>query len=104
MPIRQFLLTNLVRDHDTNKLRFRVPLDILGNALNNMGNFPFKDPAEHRYDGRTLVVRGTNSTYVPDDLLPLVGQFFPRFELCDIDAGHWVISEKPEEFRRGALQ
>ena len=34
-------------------------------------------------------------------MLPVVGRFFPKFELVDIDGGHWVISEKPEEFRRG---
>ena len=68
-----------------------------------MGGFPFKDPSEARYEGPTLFVRGTKSHYVPDDVLPLVGRFFPRFELRDIDCGHWVISEKPEPFRQGVI-
>lgn len=66
-----------------------------------MGDFPFKDPSEARYEGPSLFIRGTKSHYVPDDVLPLVGRFFPRFELRDIDCGHWVISEKPEPFRQG---
>ena len=66
-----------------------------------MGDFPFKDPDEARYDGPTLFVRGTKSDYVPDEMLPLIGRFFPRFELRDIDSGHWVISEQPEAFRKG---
>ena len=66
-----------------------------------MGDFPFKDPSKARYEGPTLFVRGTKSHYVPDDVLPLIGRFFPRFELWDIDCGHWVISEKPELFRQG---
>jgi len=37
---------------------------------------------------------------VPDEALPIIGQFFPRFELVDIDAGHWLISEQPEAFRK----
>ncbi len=65
-----------------------------------MGDFPFKDPSEARYEGPTLFVRGTKSHYVPDGVLPLVGRFFPRFELQDVDCGHWVISEKPELFRQ----
>jgi hypothetical protein len=38
---------------------------------------------------------------VPDEVIPAIGQFFPRFELVDIDAGHWLISENPEAFRQG---
>lgn len=67
-----------------------------------MGDFPFNDPDEVRYDGRTLIVRGTKSHYVADDVLPLIGRFFPMFKLVDIDSGHWVISEKPEAFRQGS--
>ena len=68
-----------------------------------MGDFPFKDPDEARYDGPTLVIRGTKSHYVADDVLPLIGRFFPRFELRDIESGHWVISEKPEAFRQAVV-
>lgn len=59
-----------------------------------MGDFPFKDPEQAQFTGRALFIRGTKSYYVADEMLPAIGQFFPRFELCDIDAGHWVISEK----------
>ena len=68
-----------------------------------MGDFPFKDPDEARYDGATLFIRGTQSHYVADDILPLIGRFFPRFDMKDIQCGHWVISEKPEAFRKGRL-
>lgn len=66
-----------------------------------MGDFPFKDPDAARFEKPTLFIRGTESPYVPDDVLPLIGRFFPRFALRDIPSGHWVISEKPEEFRQG---
>lgn len=85
-------------------MKFCVPLDILGAALDNMGDFPFKDPDAVRFEKPVLFVRGTQSHYVPDEALPIIGRFFPRFELADIDSGHWVISEKPEEFRRAAVE
>jgi len=66
-----------------------------------MGDFPFREPGAARYNGPTLVIRGTKSTYVPDEALPVIGAFFPRFEVVDLEAGHWVISERPEEFRGG---
>jgi hypothetical protein len=40
---------------------------------------------------------------VADEMLPTIGRFFPGFRVVDIDAGHWVISEKPEEFREGEI-
>jgi pimeloyl-ACP methyl ester carboxylesterase len=101
LPIRQFLLTNLVRDPETGTQKFRIPVNILGSSLDNMADFPFKDPEAAQYKGPTLVVRGTKSHYVADEMLPIIGRFFPKFELADIEAGHWVVSEKPEEFRKG---
>ena len=82
-------------------MQFRIPIEILGRSLDHLGDFPYNDPEEARYDGATLFIRGTRSQYVPDDVLPTIGRFFPRFEVKDLDCGHWVISEKPEAFRQG---
>lgn len=101
LPIRQFLLANLFTPPGEKTKKFRVPIDIIGKALSHMGDFPFKDPRQLRFEKPALFVRGTKSKYVPDEVLPVVGEFFPRFEVVDIDAGHWVISESPEEFRQG---
>jgi pimeloyl-ACP methyl ester carboxylesterase len=101
LPIRQFLLGNLHRPQGETALRFRIPVDILGGALHHMADFPYKNPDEVRFERPALFVRGTKSKYVPDEVIPLIGQFFPRFQMVDIDAGHWVISEKPEEFLKG---
>lgn len=100
LPIRQFLLTNLMRAEDGTQ-KFKVPLKYLTDSLDKLGDFPFTDPDETRWAGPTLIVRGTRSHYVADDMLPVCGRFFPKFELASIEAGHWVISEKPEEFRQG---
>lgn len=54
-----------------------------------------------RFEKPALFVRGIQSKYVPDEALPIIGKFFPMFQLVDIGAGHWVISEQPEAFRRG---
>ncbi|CAI6333317.1 unnamed protein product [Periconia digitata] len=98
LPVRQFLLTNLFRPSPGEPLKFRIPIKVLGNSLDDMADFPFKNPDEARFGKRALFVRGTKSHYVSDETLPIIGRFFPRFELVDIDSGHWVISEKPEEF------
>lgn len=82
-------------------MRLRIPVKTLTARLDNMGDFPYHDPEVVRYDGPTLIVRGTKSHYIADDVLPLIGRFFPRFVVRDIDCGHWVMAEKPELFRQG---
>ncbi|KAH9221835.1 prolyl oligopeptidase-like protein [Leptodontidium sp. 2 PMI_412] len=104
LPIRQFLLSNMWQPPQEKTKKFRIPLRILGSALGNLGDFPFKNPGEVRFEGPALFVRGTQSKYVPDESLPAIGEFFPRFRLADVDSGHWVISEKPEEFRQAVVE
>ncbi|KAH6686129.1 abhydrolase domain-containing protein [Plectosphaerella plurivora] len=104
-PVRQFLLGNLHRPNPPSMVqKFRVPLDIIGKQLSNMGDFPFKDPSAVRCDKPALFVRGTESKYVPDEVIPLIGQFFPRFRMVDVKAGHWLISENPEAFRQAVVE
>lgn len=76
-------------------------MDILGKSLAHLGDFPYKDPQKRRFNKPVLFIRGTKSHYVADEALPAIGEFFPRFRLVDIDAGHWLISEQPEAFRQG---
>ncbi|KAI1814802.1 alpha beta hydrolase fold family [Poronia punctata] len=106
LPIRQFLLGNMTRvpdenDSKKNVLKFRIPLDTLGKSLDHLGDFPFRDPDQNRFEKPALFVRGSKSTYVPDEAIPIIGRFFPRFSLVDVDAGHWLISEKPSDFLKG---
>ncbi|KAK4569931.1 hypothetical protein LTR86_002901 [Recurvomyces mirabilis] len=103
LPIRQFLLTNLVRDPETGTQKWRIPIKTLAAAMDKMADFPFKDPEDARFEGPTLFVRGTKSHYVADEMLPIIGRFFPKFEVRDVESGHWVISEKPEQFRQAVV-
>ncbi|GMM36633.1 Imo32 protein [Saccharomycopsis crataegensis] len=119
LPVRQFLLTNISRktkseitdEFELNKKKYqddihhvpafksKIPLGTLGSAIDN-GNiavWPY-DSNYSRFGGATLFVRGTESTYVADDVLAEIGKFFPRFEVKDVKAGHWLISENPKEF------
>lgn len=100
LPIRQFLLTNLIRADDKT-LKFRVPLSVLGQSLDAMADFPYRDPGAVSFSGPTLFVRGTRSGYVSDDFVPAIKQFFPNYRMADVEAGHWLISENPEAFRQG---
>ncbi|KAJ5754055.1 uncharacterized protein N7511_008208 [Penicillium nucicola] len=103
LPIRQFLLTNLVRSEEDNTLKFRVPLSVIGRSLDNMADFPFQASENLQYNGPTLFVRGTRSKYVSEDTVPAIKKFFPNAEIADVEAGHWLISENPEAFRQAVV-
>lgn len=96
-------MTNLVKPPHSGFFRHRIPIKTLASSLGNMGDFPFQVTDKVRYGGPTLFIRGTKSHYVSDDALPLIGRFFPKCLVRDIDCGHWVISEQPEAFRQGKM-
>lgn len=127
LAVRQFLLTNLEKprlgsggggggakaegkeeagagaEGRQQAYRWRIPVTgTLARSLDHMASFPYANPDDDgvRFDGPALFVRGRWSKYVPDEVVPLIGRFFPRFELVDVDAGHWVMSENPEAFRK----
>lgn len=104
LPIRQFLLTNLVRNSSDGVARFRVPLATLSRALDGMAGFPWT-PADGggtvRFDGPALFIRGTKSSYVKDEHFPTIRHFFPHARVVDVDAGHWLIAEQPVVFGNG---
>ncbi|KAH8431898.1 putative alpha/beta hydrolase [Aspergillus melleus] len=100
LPIRQFLLTNLVRSEEDKTMKFRVPLSVIGSSLDNMADFPYQEPDLVKYEGPTLFVRGTKSRYVSDKTIPAIKKFFPHAQITNVEAGHWLISENPEAFRQ----
>ncbi|EGV65150.1 hypothetical protein PSN45_005209 [Yamadazyma tenuis] len=98
--IRQFLLTNMNRGKKDDVITSKVPLDIINDALHAglIASWPY-DPSVCRWTkGPALFIRGTESDYVPDEYIPDIGRFFPNFEIRDVKAGHWVISENPKDF------
>jgi pimeloyl-ACP methyl ester carboxylesterase len=103
LPVRQFLLSNLVRPAPGEPMQWRNPINILAKSLNIMADFPFANPDEHSFSKRALFIQGTKSHYVSDEALPIIGRFFPRFELVDVDCGHWDISEKPKKFIKAVI-
>lgn len=98
--IRQFLLTNLNRGKNDEIITSKVPLDVISKAVTggNVSGWPYDLNISRWSKGPVLIVRGTESSYVPDDCIPDIGKYFPVFDVRDIESGHWVISEKPQEF------
>jgi len=103
-------MTNLVfssAQHIQQKPYFVLPLDILKQAIPELGSFPY-DPHDHQrpqWNGKTLILRGLKSTwamqvslwarvhlfgsYINDDSQKVLMNFFPNARVQTLDTGHW---------------
>jgi len=95
--VRDFLLTNLVRDA-SGGFRWRINLHTLEEAYDELNAMPFLD---RLYEGPTLFIRGGHSDYVRDADLGLIHRSFPLACVVSLPlAHHWPHIETPNEFVR----
>ncbi|TIA87527.1 hypothetical protein E3P99_03121 [Wallemia hederae] len=98
MAIRQFLLTNAEMNKETGFYKFRIPVETLRDAIDAIGDFPFKDSDAVSFDKPTTFIKGEYSKYLNHKNIPLAEKFFPNMRLHTLPAGHFVHTEKPAEF------
>ncbi|KAI5836088.1 alpha/beta-hydrolase [Schizophyllum commune Tattone D] len=97
--VLQFLLTNLEVPPLVEHGHFKIPLHILEEYIDSLGDFPY-DSAKRQYQGRTLFIKGSKSKYINKNNLPEAQKFFPNMELVELPTSHWVHAEKPNEFKK----
>ncbi|MGP9632785.1 alpha/beta fold hydrolase [Halomonas sp. AOP43-A1-21] len=94
---RLFLATNLARN-DEGILGLRIGLDEIQRGYGNIIGLPAGDGP---FEGPTLVLRGAESHYVTDDLLPALREVLPGARVVTLkNAGHWLHAEQPEAFQQ----
>lgn len=100
--VRNFLLTNLTRTTDPfadTRYKWKSNVHAIREALPILRDFPRHENTV--YEGRTCLIRGGNSRYVPFQSMLSFTKRFPNTKLITIsDAGHWVHAQSPDEFSR----
>ena len=91
--VRGFLLQNLRRSDSG--FEFQANVAMLNSAVGDINAFP---EFETTYDGPVLWMGGAKSNYIKDHDEPMRALFPRAHKVMVKDAGHWVHSEKPEEF------
>ncbi|MBE0464574.1 MAG: alpha/beta fold hydrolase [Halomonadaceae bacterium] len=94
---RLFLATNLARNEE-DILGLRIGLDEIQRGYGDIIGLPAGDGP---FEGPTLVLRGAESHYVTDDLLPALREVLPGARVVTLkNAGHWLHAEQPEAFQQ----
>ena len=95
---RQFILKNLQRSSDG--FSWKLNLQAIQQHIEDLGQGL---PADYRFDGQTLFVRGTQSDYISDADTDLIKGHFPMASIADIEAGHWIHAERPREMLQALM-
>jgi len=96
--IRQFLLTNLVRDSEGDGFHWRINLPVLSKNYDNLREKPSSDGV---FPGPTLFVKGALSNYIQEKHKEAILERFPAAKTKVIlHTGHWLHAEKPQTFYR----
>ncbi|KAI8865572.1 alpha/beta hydrolase fold protein [Ramicandelaber brevisporus] len=99
LSIRQFLLTNMVREQvdGGEYLRSRVPLQIIRDNLPVLARFT-ADRDGRTFDKPSVFLAGLKANYITEKNRPDIKRLFPQSTVVDFNTGHWVHAEAPNEF------
>lgn len=92
-PLRQFLLTNLVKVD--NSYRWRVNLAALKQNLSGISGFPDLETVDP-YTGPALFLGGADSSYLRPEHTPVINRYFTDARIDHVEnAGHWLHVDQP---------
>ncbi len=93
--IRAFLLTNIKRNAE-GEFEWRMNLSVIAKDYPLLKGWELSDS---KFSGPTLFIKGGSSDYLLPKYTDQTLALFPNAKVKVIDeAGHWVHSEKPEQF------
>lgn len=106
--IIQFLVKNIVTDHETHQFRWRLNVEALYDNLEEIVEGVNSD----RFSDRLPIVaypvtfiRGLLSPYIKDVDIPTIRKIYPDATIVDIPgAGHWLHAEQPELFLSAVMK
>lgn len=96
--VRKFLMQNLVQDMQSGYLRWQINLDILGQSIPAMMDFPLPEDLEP-FANPTFFLAGGASDYLLPKHEPAIKRLFLDHDLFRIEGGsHWLHAEHPTLF------
>ncbi|PVH18056.1 uncharacterized protein CXQ87_000969 [Candidozyma duobushaemuli] len=107
--VRLFLLSNLCKrttKHDSSPIKFRVPvLNFLkDDVLRELGLWP-EDVKGKKFHGPVKVMKAAESNFIQEhNISEDFPHYFDSFDVSVYECGHWLVSEKPEQFVKEMIE
>lgn len=93
--ISAFLMTNLERAN--NGFQWRINLTAISAGMSAITGF--SPPPEATYDRQTILIAGSDSSYIRNSYRERISELFPKSRTVTIkDAAHWVHADQPVAF------
>jgi pimeloyl-ACP methyl ester carboxylesterase len=100
VPTQQFLLKNLYWiDPQNTRLNWRFNLEVISKNYNEIG----KEVPYYESNLPVEIIYGNRSNYVNEQDKLDFAKRYSQAKFVEIDAGHWVHAEKPNEFSISVL-
>lgn len=100
--VQTFLLGNLKASATCSNLRIPALEMLKYDIIKDVGSWP---NIHASYPGPTFIMHAKYSSFVTDSHLQAdFPQYFSNFRLKQYDSGHWIVSERPEEFVKDVVQ
>lgn len=87
------------------KLIEKVPLQTLNDSVEDVLGWKMREFGDvEQFSGQSgvgplLIIRANYSNFVGSDIhTHAISKYYPDFEVADINSGHWVVTEKKNEF------
>ena len=94
--VRSFLLQNLVYK-ETGKYEWKMNLRSIEKNMAEIASFP---TYQGQFLGKTLFIKGSESTYISDSTITEIKRYFPHHSIVKIEqAGHWPHIDQPKAFQ-----
>ncbi|KAK6198125.1 Alpha/Beta hydrolase protein [Scheffersomyces amazonensis] len=103
--VQFFLKTNINKNYKIKDQYFRVPVFnfLKEDVISNMGDWPSDKLNNKIFDKPVLVISGKHSNFVKDEYLPIFHHYFTNVKFEEFECGHWVVTDKPQEFITSAV-
>ena len=101
--IRNFVLTN-IHEKQPGEYVWRVNLHAIRDHVEHPRQIDFDNHNMTHFSGPTLFLGGSLSEFITAEDFPFIKDLFPKSVISHIpDAGHWVHSDKPEDFIKSVV-
>lgn len=96
--MRNFIVSNLL-PCPKKRFRWTFNIDDIHDSKDGILGFPYsQEESSVNFNGPTMIMRGSKSTFVRSSHFQEVQRLFPNYHLVSVrDAGHWIHFDQPEE-------